>query len=87
MSGKDAAPDKASERTGSQLGSLLLNGLFLVVLLYVTDIRFRAWTQYRIGRAAAWTGWGGLEGWRRLRRWWRHTSPWYQELLEQERTP
>ena len=80
MSGRDAAPARPS-----RVGSLLLNGLFFGLLLYLTDLRFRTWVQYRVERGAAWTGWGSGEGWRRLRRWWRRTSPWYQELLEQER--
>ena len=82
MSGRDAVPDKPRS---ARLGSFLLNGLFLALLLYMTDLRFRTWVQYRIERGAQWTGWGAVEGWRRLRRWWRVTSPWYQELLEQER--
>lgn len=54
-------------------------------LIYMVDERIRNWTSYQLLRAGRWGQYGGALAVRGLRRWWKLSAPWYQELREQER--
>ena len=77
MSGRAAEPNRAVAFAG--------NLLFVAFLFYALNPALREWANYRTLRAGQWLAWGAERAWRGARRWWRVTSPWYQELREQER--